>query len=115
VQTSGIERVGAGEFRVDRALVDNVLRDPADILRTPIAPAVQDGRVTGFRILDVKPGSLIAGLGLASGDVLRGINGLSLDSPEAALRALARLRDARDLDLDVRRGERDVRLAYAIR
>ena len=46
-------------------------------------PAFTAGRLIGFRAHWVKEGSLLANLGLKSGDVLMKVNGISLDSRDA--------------------------------
>lgn len=87
---------------VPRAL----LRDPPPLdsglfRQLRVVPEQQNGKIVGLRLFGVRPGSLLATLGLKNGDRLETINGLSLANPEQALQAYARLRTAEHLRLRV--------------
>ena len=101
-------RCGVGGCRVDRALVDRALADPTSLLSSVrAAPLVAGGSAAGFKLYAIRPGSLIAALGLENGDTLKSINGLDLSDARQALEAFNRLRSASHLTLAVeRRGAR---------
>jgi general secretion pathway protein C len=89
---------------VPRAL----LRDPPPLdsglfRQLRVVPEQQNGKIVGLRLFGVRPGSLLATLGLKNGDRLETINGLSIANPEQALQAYARLRTAEHLRLRVTR------------
>lgn len=69
-----------------------------------VVPEQQNGKIVGLRLLGVRPGSLLATLGLKNGDRLESINGFSIANPEQALQAYARLRTAEHLRLRLTRG-----------
>jgi hypothetical protein len=69
-----------------------------------IIPEFHDGRPRGFRIFGVRAGSIYAQLGGRSADVLRRVNGLSLDSPEHALEVYSNLRRATRFEVELERG-----------
>lgn len=69
-----------------------------------IVPAFKDGQPQGFKLFSIRPESLFAKLGLQNGDVLKQINGVSLETPETAMSAFQRLREARHVELDFERG-----------
>jgi general secretion pathway protein C len=68
-----------------------------------VVPEQQEGKVVGLRLFGVRPGSLLATLGLKNGDRLETINGFSIANPEEALQVYARLRTAEHLRLRVTR------------
>lgn len=68
-----------------------------------VVPEQQNGKIVGLRLFGVRPGSLLATLGLKNGDRLETINGFSIANPEEALQAYARLRTAQHLRLRVTR------------
>ena len=69
---------------LSRDTVDRYLANPTVIMgEVRMVPAFEDGHLRGFRAHWVKEGSLVAALGLKSGDVLLKVNGVSLDGREA--------------------------------
>jgi general secretion pathway protein C len=103
---SKIERLGAGEFAIDRGVIAAVMENPTSLLRSiRLVPDQRGGRIAGIGVYGIEPHSLLASVGLENGDVLQSINGFELDGPEKAMEALARLRTADRLVVQVgRRG-----------
>ena len=66
-----------------------------------VVPEQVNGKVAGLRLFGIRPGSLLATLGLKNGDRLETINGFSVANPEQALQAYARLRTAEHLRVRV--------------
>ncbi len=103
-----IEKISATEFNVDRAVVDSVLENQAELMRSArIVPEKgADGKTVGIRLFGLRPDTLLGTLGLENGDRLETINGFNLSSPEEALNAYARLRTANKLAVKLtRRGK----------
>jgi general secretion pathway protein C len=114
--SGGIETISPTEHAIDRALVPRILEGRADLLRgVRVAPELTGGKIAGARLTGVPPESLLAKLGLMSGDRLDTINGYELTSTEAAVEAYARLQSADRLVLQVNRGGSEVRLQLDIR
>ncbi len=112
----GIERVSATEFRIDRGVLDKILEEQAELLKgTAIGPERENGRVTGVRILGVRPGTVLAALGIESGDRLVTLNGFEMSDPEKMLQAYATLHGAPRLMLGMVRGGKPLEIDYAIR
>ncbi len=104
---SGITRVSDTEFTVQRSLVDQILENQGELMRTArIIPHEEGGRVVGVKMYGIRRNSLLGRLGLQNGDMLRTINGFDMSSPDSALEAYTRLRSADHLTLSiVRRGQ----------
>lgn len=102
-----IQKVSDTEFKVDRSVVDKVLENQAELMRSArIIPETKDGQVVGVRLFGIRPDTLLGSLGIQNGDRLETINGFSMSSPEKALEAYTRLRAADGLKLQVnRRGQ----------
>ncbi len=102
-----IQKISDTEFRVDRSVVDKVLENQAELMRSArIIPETKDGQVVGVRLFGIRPDTLLGSLGIQNGDRLETINGFSMSSPEKALEAYTRLRAADGLKLQVnRRGQ----------
>lgn len=102
-----IKKISDTEYRVDRSVVDKVLENQAELMRSArIIPETKDGQVVGVRRFGIRPDTLLGSLGIQNGDRLETINGFSMSSPEKALEAYTRLRSAEGLKLQVnRRGQ----------
>ncbi len=89
----GIRPVGRGVYVVSRRAIVDALNGPAATMRrTTIFPETRDGRVVGVRVLGIRPGDMLDGLGFENGDVLRSVNGFDVASPDQCLEAYTRLR-----------------------
>jgi general secretion pathway protein C len=111
----GVVQVGSSEFRVDRGLVDRVLENPVELMhQARIEPELDRGRVVGIRLQGVRPGTLLAAVGIHNGDRLERVNGFDITSPEKALEAYARLRTAEHLTLSITREGRPMTLDYEV-
>jgi general secretion pathway protein C len=103
-----IEKVSATEMNVDRSVVDYVLENQAEMMKTArIVPEKgADGKAVGIRLFGIRPDTMLGTLGLQNGDRIETINGFNMSSPEEALNAYARLRTANKLSVKVtRRGQ----------
>lgn len=79
-----------------------------------VLPHEVHGEVVGFRLYGVRPDSALAALGLQTGDTVRSINGIEMTSPDSALEAYTRIREADVLDVRLTRRNRDARLLVLI-
>jgi len=100
---------------VQRTLVDKVLENQAEIMRSArIVPFEQNGQVLGVKLYGIRRNSLLGRLGVRNGDMLRTINGFDMTSPDTALEAYTRLRTADKLVLAIKRQNNEMNLEYNI-
>jgi general secretion pathway protein C len=112
----GIQKVSANEYNIDRAVVDKILENQADLMRQArIVPEQENGRVVGIRLFGVRADTLLGTLGMQNGDRLQTINGFEMGSPEKALEAYARLRTADKLTISLNRNGANMNLDYNIK
>ncbi len=112
----GITRVSDTRFTIERALVDKLLSNQADLMRAArIIPHQRGGRVVGVKLYGIRRGSLLSRLGLQNGDLLRTINGFDMSSPDKALEAYTKLRSASNLTIAIERRGQSMTLDYEIR
>jgi general secretion pathway protein C len=113
---SKIQKVSDTEFNVDRGVVDKILANQAELMRSArIVPEQQNGKVVGIRLFGIRPNTLLGTLGLQSGDRLESINGFDMTSPEKALQAYARLQTASSLDVKINRRGNPMDIEYNIK
>lgn len=114
--SSGIRATGEHSYEIPSTELQTAL-SRLDQLSTQARalPAFENGQSVGFKLAAIKQNSLYTKIGLQNGDVLRRINGLTLDSPERVLEAFTKLREARHIELDIDRGGGPVRKVYDVR
>jgi general secretion pathway protein C len=111
-----VRRVGPTEIAIDRAAVDEILDKQALLMgQVRIVPEQENGSVVGIRLFGVRPDSLLGILGIENGDRLQKINGFDMTSPQQALQAYARLRDADHLTVNLNRREKETNIDIDIR
>lgn len=101
---SKIQKISDSEFHVDRAVVEKILSDQSELMKSArVVPDTQDGKVVGVRLFGLRPDTLLGTLGMQNGDRLETINGFDMASPEKALEAYMRLRTADSLKVQLNR------------
>jgi len=111
-----IQKISDTEFHVDRSVVDKILENQADLMRSArIVPEQKDGKVVGVRLFGIRPDTLLGTLELQNGDRLETINGFNMASSEKALEAYARLRTAGNLNVKVTRRGAPLSIDYRIK
>lgn len=92
---------------VSRSFLDTLFANPSLLAgQARVMPSIRDGEARGFKLYGLRPEGIARRLGLANGDLLRGVNGEPLLTMEHAMSAVSRLRHSRTLDLDIeRKGE----------
>jgi general secretion pathway protein C len=110
-----IHKVSETEFNVDRSVVDGILENQAQLMRSArIVPEQKDGKTVGIRLFGIRPDTLLGSLGLQNGDRLESINGFDVANPEKALEAFAHLRTASALQVHLNRRGKDTNLQINI-
>lgn len=109
---AAIQRTGPGRYRIPRAAVYRALPlATLSLRRLPVEKVRRRGELLGYRLLRVRPGSLVHRAGLRSGDVVTRIGGQRL--PQTAGQYLAL--PARDqVTIDLIRNNKPHRLSYTI-
>ena len=97
-------KVSETEFHVDRSVLDKIMENQAQLMRSArIVPEQKDGKTVGIRLFGIRPDTLLGKLGMQNGDRLESINGFPMANPEKALEAYARLRTADSLNVSINR------------
>ncbi len=110
-----IHKVSETEFNVERSVVDDILENQAELMKTArIVPDKQGDKVLGIRLFGIRSGTLLATLGFRNGDRLDSINGFDMSDPQKALEAYGRLRTADALHVRINRGGAPTNLEFNI-
>jgi type II secretion system protein C len=69
-------------------------------------PFFEGGKIAGFKLAQTVANSAFDKIGLKSGDVIRSVNGYDISSPDKMLEVFNKLRDARNISVDIQRGDK---------
>jgi general secretion pathway protein C len=111
-----IHKLSETEFNIERAVVDQILENQAELMKSArIVPEKEGDKVVGIRLFGIRPDSLLGTLGLENGDRLSSINGFEMSDPQKALEAYAKLRTADNLQLSVNRHGKPMNIDFHIK
>jgi len=79
-----------------------------------VSPVSEGAVMKGFRLLPGSEEGLLRRLGLSPGDIVVNVNGTPLDTLEGGLAALRGLASARDISLEVVRGDKALVFQYRV-
>lgn len=111
----GVAKLTDNKFAIDQKEIDNALANP-ELLYTEIraVPNFENGKVSGMKVLSIKPGSIFSKLGIKRGDVLQQINGMDLDVKQG-FQIFSQLKDQKNFNMNVQRNGAKTTLEYEIR
>ena len=111
-----IHKVSETEFNVERSVVDSILENQAELMKSArIVPEKEGDKVVGIRLFGIRPDSLLGTLGIENGDRLSAINGYEMSDPQKALEAYTKLRTADHLTVAVNRHGKPVNIDFNIK
>jgi type II secretion system protein C len=112
----GIKKISDTERQVDRAVVDKLLSDPTQFLKSVrVRPYRKDGKIAGYKLRRFTPGSPLALLGAKKGDIIHSVNGTKLTSVDQALNAYQSLRSNSELTFSITRKGKPMDLKISVR
>jgi general secretion pathway protein C len=78
-----LQRLSENTFEIPATDAQALMNNPAQLLSDARwLPKYEDGQMKGVQVSQIKPGSVLEQAGLQEGDVITGVNGLAIDSPE---------------------------------
>ncbi|MEE8310882.1 MAG: type II secretion system protein GspC [Candidatus Binatia bacterium] len=112
---SGIRKTGENSYLVDRREVDHSVENLNSVITQMRAvPFLKDGKGIGFRIFNIKPGSIFERMGLKDGDVVQSVNGVELNTPSKAIGLLDDMQTMDEIAINLLRSGQAQTLTYAI-
>jgi len=111
----GITKISDTQYQIERSAVENALANLDRLSRDArVVPNFQDGKSNGFKIFSIKRNSAARNLGLKNNDVLTGVNGSPLTSPDKALELYTQLQNEGHIDLEILRKGEPMTMEYDI-
>jgi S1-C subfamily serine protease len=113
---AGLTTMDDTHYQVTKAAREAIKAKPELFARgARIVPAVKNGKPNGLKLYAIRPNSVFAHLGLANGDTVLTINGISLDGLDEALAAYTKLVDSKRLVVELIRRGKPLTLHYTIK
>jgi general secretion pathway protein C len=101
---------------VKRSEVDESLRNVHQLLsQVRIRPHFTDGVADGLVVSNIKPNSIFARMGLRNGDIVQGLNGRNIQTPDDVMEMYERLKSGSRLAVQVMRNGEEKIINYQIR
>lgn len=111
----GIRQISDNEYAITQEKLNSTLSDLNKVAtQARIVPSFKNGVANGFKLFSIRPGSLYSAIGIQNGDVITRINGFDINSPDKALEIYQRLRDARNVEIDIERRGQVMKKRYTI-
>ncbi len=102
--SSKIHKISDTHFEVERSVIDQILENQAELMRSVrVVPEKEGDKTAGLRLFGIRPDSLLGTLGVENGDRLQSINGFDLNDPSKALEAYTKLRMSDHLTVSINR------------
>lgn len=112
-----VQKVGDNQYNIKRDDLLKYTKDLSSVLMQARAVPNREpgtGKINGFRILDMQPGSVYEQLGLQRMDVIKSVNGTPVDSPAKAMELYNLLKNENKITLEVESGGSTVNKEYTI-
>jgi general secretion pathway protein C len=114
--SGAIRRVDDGRYLVDRREVEHSIENLSTVMTQMRAvPYLRDGKNMGFRVFNIRSGSIFERMGLQNGDVISSVNGTELTDPSKALSLLEDMQTASEIRIDLLRKNSPSTFTYTVR
>jgi len=112
-----LEEIGPNRFAVPSGVLDDVMSNFGAVLTQArmVPNLTPDNKTDGFKIFQIRPGSIFEKLGLKDQDVIMRVNSQDLDSFEKATGLFTALRNEKAISIDIVRGGSRLNYTYEIR
>ncbi len=98
---------------LQRSMVEESFNDMNKLMtEIAITPNMEDGQPNGLSLNRISPNSIFRRMGLRNGDVLMGVNGEPIQSPEDAMRMYNSIKSSGEVQVQVKRRGQDRTIIY---
>ncbi|MBI5497791.1 MAG: PDZ domain-containing protein [Deltaproteobacteria bacterium] len=111
----GITKVADNQYRIPQADIDEVMQNlNAVATQARIVPSFENGKSNGFKLFSIRPNSIFNKIGMQNGDVISKINGYDMSTPDKALEVYNKLKDAKEINVEMNRRGQKMTMSYGI-
>lgn len=113
---SGVKKTGEGAYLVDRREVEHTVANLNEVITQARAvPVLADGKGAGFKLFNIKPGSIFEKIGLEDGDIVQRVNDTELSDPSKAVGLLEEIQSMSQIKVNFTRSGKTRSYTYTIR
>ena len=110
-----IQEVSQGNYVIPENQFKSATQNMGQLLtQARVVPNLEAGRINGYRIFAITPGSLYANIGLQNGDVIHSVNGIQVTTPESALQLFQQLQNESRFTVNIDRNGQGMTLNYTV-
>jgi general secretion pathway protein C len=114
--TGGVRKLSEGKWAVDQREVASNTENLSQILtQARTLPYLENGKIVGFKINDIMPGSIFEKIGIQNGDVIQKINAQDMNDPGKFFQLYQGLKEEKNITVDLMRAGQRQTLNYEIR
>ncbi len=111
----GIIKVAENQYKIPQTDIDEVMANLNNVAsQARIVPSFENGKPNGFKLFSIRPNSIFGRLGMQNGDVISKINGYDMSSPDKALEVYSKLKDSKEITVEMSRRGQKVTSGYTI-
>jgi general secretion pathway protein C len=104
---------GQQNITLQRNMVEESFNDMNRLMtEIAISPNMEDGQANGLSLNRISPNSIFRRMGLRNGDVLMGVNGEPIQSPEDAMRMYNSIKSSSEVQVQVKRRGQERTIIY---
>lgn len=112
----GVRKTGDNAYLVDRREVEHVVANLNEVITQARAvPVMEGGKSAGFKLFNIRQGSIFQKLGLHDGDIVQRVNDTELTDPSRAVGLLEEIQSMQQIKVNFVRGGRLQTHTYTIR
>ncbi len=109
------EPQAGGKIEVSKAEIDTAFQNMNEMLtQVRVRPYFSGGKPDGFMVSRIKRGSIFEKMGLKNGDVIRGVNGQSIESADKMLELYRSMTSGSEVTVDIKRRGKEEELRFSI-
>jgi len=114
--SSKIHQIDPTHFEVERSVIPLIMENQAQLIGSVRASLGKDGdKSAGLELKGIRPGSLLASLGMMNGDRFQSVNGIDISDPTQALQAYPKLMNADHLSVSIHRAGKPTKIEVNIK
>ncbi len=111
-----VREVANNTYEVDKNDFDRITNNLGSILtQARVVPYFRNGKIVGYKIFNIRPDGVFAKIGLRNVDIIKSVNGETLESPEKALQLFQFLKTEDTFRIVLERNGRQMTLTYRLR
>lgn len=113
----GIQPLSDTEYLIDKKEFEAQFNNLNELMTQArmVPNFTPDREVDGFRIFQIRPGSIFQKLGLRNGDVIERVNGIKLDDPAKGLELFTALKNLSHFTIDLKRNNANMTITYTVK